>query len=116
MKVLNRDDFLKLPEGTIFVKGESWSFDSLSIKGDSIHFHGGNDFFYLDPHWVEANGSGEAFNCLDKMIATGCSYPMQSSFGRDALFDYDAIFMVFEHDDLLQLQQFIETAISKAVQ
>ena len=107
MKIVNRETFLKLPEGTIFAKGKPWYFSGLSIKADSLP----NDFIYLDPHWVDAHDSGEAANRLDEMLATGCSYPMQDDFGRDGCFDDEDIFMIFERDDLLKLRDFIDSAL-----
>ena len=112
MKILSRESFLKLPEGTIFAKGEPWFFGNLSIKGDSMYFDsGGNDFIYLDPHWVDAHDSGEAMARLDEMLATGCSYPMEDAFGRDGCFEDDAVFMVFEREDLTKLKRYIESAL-----
>jgi hypothetical protein len=111
MKIVDRAAFLDLPEGTVYAKGEPWAFGSLSIKGESV---ANRDWWYLDPCWVEAEDSNQAFDRLDEMRTTGASYPMESAVSRDGLFDQDAIFMVFERDDLLKLKDMVDTAIAAA--
>lgn len=44
MRIYNRKDFIKLPDGTISCKVTKWSFDNLSTKGHSWD----NDFLYVD--------------------------------------------------------------------
>lgn len=111
MKIVDRKTFLALPEGTIYAKGVPWSFEGLSIKDENA---GSNDWWYLEPCWVEANDSSEVFDRLTEMQERGASYPMQTSITRDGLYDEDAIFLVFERDDLLKLREMVDKAIAVA--
>lgn len=108
MRVLNRADFLKSPAGTIYAKGVQWAFEGLSIKADTL----GNDWVCLEPAWVSAHDSGEAFDRLEQMLHNGASFPAEDSFGRDGYFDDGAIFLVFERGDLETLQSHILAALA----
>lgn len=106
MRIVNRETFLTLPEGTAYCKGKRWAFDGLCFKGDSR----GNDWSYIHPEWVDANDSGEAFDRLEEMLSQGASYPMNTAYGRDGCFDDEDIFMIFEADDLDRLAILISEA------
>ena len=110
MRVVDRKTFLSLPAGTIYCKGVKWAFDSLSIKDDSL----ANDWFYLDPAWPSAHESGVAVELLEQSLETGSSFPGDDATGRDGCFNEDAVFLIFEVPDLLDLKSLIETAISVA--
>ena len=101
MRVYNRADFLKLPEGTVYCAGEPWAFQELSVKGETLPY---NDFVRLGLQWVEAADSGEATDRLDAMLAEGASFPMQSSYGRDGGFDDDEVYLVYESADLAAIE------------
>jgi hypothetical protein len=109
MRCVDRKTFLSLPAGTIYCKGKQWFFEGLCIKGDSI---GDIDWYEHDPAWVDADDSGEAFDRLEKMLTAGASFPMQDSECRDALFDKEAIFLIFERDDLQKLRGYVDTALN----
>lgn len=42
MRIVNRQQFLAMPAGTVYAKYEPCSFEDLCIKGDSLP----NDWFY----------------------------------------------------------------------
>lgn len=108
MRLVDRKTFLALPEGTIYAKGKPWAFEGLNIKDENA---GSNDWWYLEPCWIESAGSHEHFDFLEEMQTKGASYPMQESISRDGLYDDDAIFLVFERADLLRLRGMIDKAI-----
>ncbi len=110
MRVLNRDAFLALPAGIIYATGTRWSFSGLRAKGDTC----GDDWYEFDPCWIEADVPDDAFERLESMLAIGTSYPMETAECRDGMFESDAVFLVFERDDLKLLRAKIETAITLA--
>jgi hypothetical protein len=114
MRLLTRTEFLQLPAGVIYFKGKEWYFEGLAVKEESVEHSfpdSSGDWFYVDPAWIEAHDSGEAFERLDAMKA-GASYPMQETMCRDGLFERDDIFLVPERDDLLKLREWIDRAIT----
>lgn len=103
MKVVNRENFLKLPSGTVYSKGKEWYFDAFNIKAESWD----NDWVYLDLCWVECNESGQGFDRLQDSLENGTSYPMPTSYGRDGGFDKEDLFLIFEEEDLKKLRELI---------
>lgn len=119
MRVFNRVEFLRLPAGVVYVKGEPWAFESMAIKGDTIRHGSGDDvgdfgclYFAMG---VEAGDSGEEMNRLDEMLENGASYPMNESYGRDGCFDSKECFLVFEPADLQKLIGMFNEAIALGV-
>ena len=109
MRVVNRTDFLKLPAGTIYCKGKPWYFDGLCIKDDTLM---PDDWVYLNPAWPSAHDSGEASYLMEKSLADGASFAGDDSYGRDGCFDKDAVFLIFEKEDLLALRSHIDAALT----
>lgn len=109
MKVVDRKTFLQLPAGTAYAKGKEWYFGGLEFKHENA---GSNDWWSLEPTWIESEGSHESFDLLEKMLKDGASVQMIDSITRDGLYDDDAIFLIFEKNDLLRLRDMIDAAIA----
>lgn len=107
MRIVNRKTFLTLPPGTMYCKGVQWDFRGLSIKADTI----GNDWVYLDMAGPDAMDGGEASEILDNSLADGSSFRSETSYGRDGCFDDEAVFLIFELNDLIRLRGFCDAAI-----
>lgn len=107
MKIYNRQEFMKLPPGTLFRKGKPCYFGNLQIKADSLE----TDFVCMDIGEWEAQDSGDWSDKFDEM-QDGKSIPMTDNFyGRDGEFDYEEVFLVLEKDDLRMLKFMVENAI-----
>lgn len=112
MKIYRRADFLKLPAGTMYLKGTIWRFDTIEIKADTLP---PNDWVCLNPFWPEADDSAGAFTKAEAMLEKGVSEPMGESYGRDGRYDADEIFLVLEPADLERLKQYCDEAIKVAM-
>lgn len=110
MRVYRRAEFLKLPAGTMYAKGEPWALGSLNIKGDTVWNN--QDWATMDPCWVSGQDTGECRSRLEAMLEDGASFPMETEYTRDGCFDESEVFLVFEADDLLKLRKFVDEAIS----
>lgn len=104
MKLLNRDEFLKLPEGTFFCDGQPFAFGSLMIKGDSLD----NGCFW---EWQlnYPDGDQDALYTLEK----GASLPVDQSLSKNSPWDDTTtrIYLVYEKSDLEYLRQRVDEAI-----
>lgn len=97
MKILNRKEFLLLPENTLFAKYHPCVIGELAIKGETF----GNDFYVQSiADSIEANDTGEfieklaaAENGEDIRLDLNCE-------GRDGMFDDDQLFMVYDKQDV----------------
>lgn len=98
MKVVNREDFLDLPDGTIFCAGRRWSFGEIMVRGDVRQDR--IDFTSRQICWINECPAFEAF---EDMLENGASYPMETGYGRDAQYNEDELYLVFEKADLVEL-------------
>jgi hypothetical protein len=108
MRIYNKKDFLKLPDGTFFAKGIQWSMDGFCIKGNSLE----NDFYYLNLVNIDFFNSKELSDRYEEMLSHGSSYPINQNEGRDGMFDDEDIFLVFEIEDLEKIKELIDKFIS----
>lgn len=116
MRILRRDEFLKLPAGVLFCKGKPWYFESLHVKGDTITNSDGKpiDFGHRDLCFVAmGHDSGELMRRMDEMLEDGASYPVEVNYGRDGCFDDEDLFLVYEAADLHSLQAAITEALEE---
>ena len=110
MKIVDRKTFMELPVGTLCAEGEPAVFGDLFFKGETLRRDNGVPFDYLriglyafdHSQWDDMfeNGTSRYFNTAESHI-------------RDACFELDAHYLVFEKYDLECLKDLIEKAIEK---
>lgn len=114
MKVYNRNDFMMLPCGTLYIKyTEKWSGDgSYLVKMDTI-YNGEKpiDWNYLEID-IESKDSDERLCMLDKSLDEEISLKSWIVCSRDGFFDDGDMFLVFEKEDLISLRKLIGDCIS----
>lgn len=128
MKIYKRSEFMELPAGTFFMKGEldlqddgvitaPTEWGKLKVKDNTINHGDGNcDWFEYDLDWPEQEepgGGGFLLEAYNDMYQNKASRNLDTSLCRDALYelDTDVAFMVYETADLLQLRAMIDKAI-----
>lgn len=109
MRIVNRKEFLSLPEETLFSKYEPCCFDPILIKGETWT----NDFIFQSINDAIKWGDPEEFSdVLFKAEKTGESIDMDfNDTGRDGMFDEDQLFAVWEKKDLTQLIDRLNVAL-----
>lgn len=100
MRIVNLEQFIAMPPGTVFAKYRPCVFEDLCIKGDSIAET--RDFFYQQiVDSLDCSGSDEWSKMLFESEETGKSLPMDfSTEGRDGCFDPAQLFAVWERADV----------------
>lgn len=112
MKIINRDEFLKLERPTIFSKvdvsnGQHIIDNELNIFYPSLY---SNDF-ELMPLNIEYNiDSDDALDCFHKIESLQCNLSFDSVM-RDGLFEGDIKFAIFEKDDLIRFKNLIDSLV-----
>lgn len=109
MKIVNRDDFLKLPSGIVYSDYQSHGMiNNLYVKLESLK----NDWFYQDLiNSLDAMDSREIDEIIDSAENAGTSFDMNLDISeRDGLFKVDQHFVVYEKSDVLRLLEKIEYA------
>lgn len=107
MKILNKKEFLKLPQGIFFCKGVRWCFYDLWVKGESTQ----TDFYSHHLCAIDAFDGGEMADRHEDMLENGTSYPINRSEMRDGCFDDDDIFLIYEKEDLKMIKELMERAM-----
>lgn len=99
MKLLNRTEFLEMPENTLFSNYDNGNIEGLNIKGESLS----NDFCYGDIIFSVENNGNDLFYVIDE-IERGKSFPVDlNSYAREGLFDDSLQYIVWENDDIKAL-------------
>lgn len=94
MKILNRQQFLDTPAGTLFSFGDGDTFYDLNVKTSYAHERWGTDFMYFDIiKSFESNGDCSLDS--DDAVFYGNS--------REGLFDKEQLFLVYDKDDIAKM-------------
>ena len=117
MRILNREAFMRCPEGTVFLDYKPHHFGSLSVKTcapkplkSDGHL---DDFYRLDVDTIlnvaehgkgeSCSDSTEAFALMER-AAGGERVDLHfDSGGRDGMFDENALFAVLDPEDVQRL-------------
>lgn len=110
MKIVNREEFLRLPSGTIYAEYDNYIFESLSIKGDSLFSAPGKldcigDFYLIDiASSVDAVCSEDLWGKLREMASDGASFPVDlKTATRDGEYEDGQLYAVWEKEDIQSL-------------
>ena len=105
MKIINRNEFLKLPSYTLYSKYEPCIFDDICIKGESMIWDSGNDFIYTPiADVVDSSSSSNFYDKLADAVDNKTSLSVDLECGsRDGLYDDDQLFAIWEKEDIQKL-------------
>jgi len=102
MKIVNREQFLKMPEGTVYTLYEPCCFyGGLIVKWESLK----NDWYKSLLHgWISSEHSDDFFKKSEQYANTGESFEFDLfSSGRDGCFEEKQLFAVYEEKDIKML-------------
>ena len=117
MRIINREEFLKMPSGTLFSFGETHNinFSGLMVKYDTL-INKENiryDFIYqnlIAP--VKAEDSNELMDTICRAIKTGENFELDFDCSeRDGVFDESAIYAIYEKSEIEALINLLNTCI-----
>ena len=114
MRIVNLDDFLKLPVGTLFSKYQPIVLENLCIKGESILET--KDFYFQSLNDSIECSSSEEFHDLF-MLADKNGIDLLMNFHyehRDGMYDEKQLFAVFVTRDFEQLLDRLKEAYKSA--
>ena len=105
MRIVNKQEFYQLPEGTLFAYYEPIIFDDLCIKYQNLYNEKNEpiDFLYecLLGN-VDSQGSDDYANILIKAQKDKSSFKLDFDCGeRDGLYQDDALYAIYEKDDIV---------------
>jgi len=101
MKILSREEFLKMPPNTLYSTFKPCYLGDMEIKMESME----SDFFAQRIHdAIDCDNSEEFTEKLMRANKTGESLEMDlDSYGRDGAFGFDDRYAVWERKDVEEL-------------
>lgn len=109
MRIVNREQFLLLPEDTLYCKYEPCIFGVLEIKGETV---AGIDFRSQQIADAVDDSERERFEVLDDALNAGTSFGVDLDCEyRDAFFDKEQLFVVWEKPDIEKLVERLQRCI-----
>lgn len=100
MRIVSRRELMAMEPGVLYAEVlEDGQFGELHIYGGSS----GNDFVIRSLMTPDAHDSDELWERQDEMLANGASYPIDSAYGRDGLFDDDIRYLVYDEADVVSI-------------
>lgn len=110
MKLYNKEEFLKLPSGTLFIFGPGWragslepAFRSLNVKYGSMK----NDFMYKALVDIDADSTETLMDIDERAQKETLRYGISSDIPleldcptRDGLYDEKATYIVFDNEEI----------------
>ncbi len=106
MRIVSKQEFYKLPAGTLYSNYIPCIFEGLKIKGDTICHDGEpSDFFYEDLIGnVDVESSEEFCNILEKAVKDKTEFALDFDCGeRDGLYDDEDMYAVYNPEEILEL-------------
>lgn len=110
MRIVRRPEFMKLPAWTLHEQRDpSSAWGPAEVKLDTINE--ARDFYTLSIDWVK-HPSAQIIDAWYDMEATGKSFPLdEEATTRDGLYEEDALFLIYDRDDLIKLRSIIDKCI-----
>lgn len=112
MKIINREQFLKLPRGVLYAKYAPCYFENLAIKDEYEHFI--NDWYFQELIEIETKDNEDFSEVLFRAEETGESIGLDyNCVSRDGLYEENQLFAVFEKEDVINLIKLLQNSVSK---
>ena len=111
MKIVNKEEFYKLPKGTVYSDYKPICITGLKIKEHNICRPGQPpvSFYYQDLiENVDCSGSSEYFDIMQSEQEFKMDYECGD---RDDMFDPDQQFIVFDREDVQRLIKVLEETL-----
>lgn len=97
MRLVNRNIFLTLPEGTLYCKFKpNYWYDHLQVKGPSLT----NDWYYTELIGDMGDSLSEVEATKDLQSGHSVSFLMREYASRDGYYDEDELFCIYENHDI----------------
>jgi len=108
MKILNTEEFAKLPEGVLFSEYIQCSLSALCIKGETTNFDSDTKWVQF---WDASVNDILANDCNTiEFLKPGDSSPLDIAYTRN-VHPPERMFAVWELDDLQKLAEIVNNAI-----
>lgn len=107
MRIVKRQELMSMPKGTLFTNVylrdgyAEWLDGGLEVFGGALYGVDGRayDFASRSIGTFQSDSSDEHWQRHDDLL-NGASYPVNTDYGREGMFDDDAQYLVYEQADV----------------
>lgn len=110
MKILNREEFFKLPQGVLYSEYEPDDlFYNMFIKGEQLK----SDYVEMSIIGnIEANSSDERYETIDSAKENKNSIKLDfEKYGRNGMYDEEQLYALYEKQDLEDLIKCLQKSL-----
>ncbi|MFC4373280.1 hypothetical protein ACFO5K_04125 [Nocardia halotolerans] len=103
MRIVSKAELQTMPKGTPFAEYQpdgAWPDGFDIFVGDCGYI---DDFYYRSINSPEHGGTHELIERRRDMAATGATYPVDTAVDREAYYDPDTRYVVWEPDDVARI-------------
>ena len=97
MRIVDREVFLSMPEGTLYAEYRPCFTEGPYIKGRTVN---GNDYEYADLISPEVDDNCRYESTFSEMEESGTNVPIEICMVRDAMFNHDAMYVIYDVNDI----------------
>lgn len=109
MRIVNSQEFYKLPKGTLFAKYDPVIFNGLYVKCRNIYNHENKPVDYVFESLLENvyfENSSDYSTALIEAEEKGSSFKLDFDCSeRNGLYEDDALFAIYEKEDIIKFIQ-----------
>lgn len=110
MRIVNYNEFIKQPKGTIYCEYEPCVFGKMNIFIESIN--DGSDFYYQEINHAIPSADSSTFTEDCKLMEEGMEITADYyCLERDGLFEYDRKFLIYSKEDIKDLINKLKTLL-----
>lgn len=115
MRIVKFDEFIELPEGTVYGFYRPCFTNDLYIKGESLNSK--QDWFYscITPCNFDYNNDCQNIDAMQAMENGEHCVLDVSIQERDGMFDYDRMFLIYEEEDILKIINKLKSCIDGTI-
>lgn len=115
MKIVNKEDFYKLPTGTLFANYQPIIFEGLFIKGINLYDDEGLPYDFIQESLLgnlDCSGSTEQDEILFKAEKEGLSFKLDfDNSTREGFYDSEDLYAIYEKHDVQQFVSKLSTCL-----
>ena len=117
MRIVNKQEFYKMPEGTLFSEFKDYTFGHICVKNETIISEFRNnipfDFFYTNVTYpyIESSDDIGYFDILEKMKNDNIEYPIDFCLNRDGKFDETQLYAIWSKKDIKNLIKILKNSL-----
>lgn len=117
MRIVNKDEFYSLPDGTVYAEYDPIVFEGLYIKLKTLKDINNNPIDYYYIHLlgnIDAQSSSDEADIMIEAEETGKSFKLDfECVSKDGMYESEGLFAIYEKEDIEKFINSLQTCLKK---